>query len=108
MNLSNAVFFAGATTTSTTGGAGASSFFFFGFVLGEEFDQRIVNAKSHQWENDIRRRQNITGQSVKCFAQKMRIHKQSIRRTNRKTYVGNDGVFDGLVDDDAHFLNYEL
>ena len=81
--------------------------------MGEEFDQRIVNAKSHQWENDIRRRQNITGQAVKCFAQKMWIHKQSIRRANRKTDIGNDGVFDGLVDDDAHFLklrirNYEL
>jgi hypothetical protein len=33
----------------------------------------------------------------------MRIHEQRIRRANRKTYIGNDGVFNGLVDDDAHF-----
>ena len=43
----------------------------------------------------------------------MWVHKQRIRRANRKTDIGNDGVFDGLVDYDAHFLklrirNYEL
>jgi hypothetical protein len=34
----------------------------------------------------------------------MRIHEQRIRRANSKTDIGNDGVFDGLVYDDAHFF----
>lgn len=33
----------------------------------------------------------------------MRIHKQRIRSANSKTNIGDDGVFDGLVNDDAHF-----
>lgn len=33
----------------------------------------------------------------------MRIHEQGIGRTNRKPNIGNDGVFDGLVDNDTHF-----
>jgi hypothetical protein len=32
----------------------------------------------------------------------MRIHKQSIYRTNPKTNIGNDGILDGLVNYDAH------
>ena len=38
----------------------------------------------------------------------MRIHVQRVYRTNRKTNIGNDSVFDGLVDNDAHVWNYEL
>ena len=43
----------------------------------------------------------------------MRIHVQRVYRTNRKTNIGNDSVFDGLVNYDAHcfnlgFRNYDL
>jgi hypothetical protein len=34
----------------------------------------------------------------------MRIHEQRIYRTNGKTNIGYDCVFNGLVDNDAHFL----
>lgn len=33
----------------------------------------------------------------------MGVHKQGIRGTDGKTNKGNDGVFDGLINDDAHY-----
>ncbi|MDP2158868.1 MAG: hypothetical protein Q8K02_00160 [Flavobacterium sp.] len=38
----------------------------------------------------------------------MGVHKQGIHRTNNKTDEGNEGVFDGLIDDDAHFELFDF
>ena len=64
-----------------------------------------MHTKRHQRHHNISRRQNKTDQAIKSVAQKLSVHKQRINRTNSKTNIGNDGVFNRLFDDNSHILS---